>query len=181
VNWVELSRQTADCREHPLAEIAYKKLQVDDSRWTARWNDLVLLINPNGPMMQAGSDGDNGQTGRKLVADFYGPRVPIGGGALSGKHMGHIDRVAAYATRFVAVAAVTSGAEECLVRLAYAPNCSEPLDVSYQMVGRGIRQPAPYFHHTALTERFPGRLITKKLGEGTHFFDPSLPWNIGPS
>ena len=33
--------------------------------------------------------------------DFYGPRVPIGGGALSGKHLIHIDRIGAYAAREV--------------------------------------------------------------------------------
>jgi hypothetical protein len=51
------------------------------------------MINPNGPLVQAGSNGDNGQTGRKLAMDFYGPRIPIGGGALSGKHLSHIDRI----------------------------------------------------------------------------------------
>jgi S-adenosylmethionine synthetase len=30
---------------------------------------------------------DNGQTGRKLVMDFDGPRIPVGGGALSGKQL----------------------------------------------------------------------------------------------
>ena len=49
--------------------------------------------------MNGGSDGDNGQTGRKLVMDFYGTRVAIGGGALSGKHLTHIDRCGAYAAR----------------------------------------------------------------------------------
>ena len=53
------------------------------------------MINPNGPLLNGGSDGDNGQTGRKLVMDYYGPRVPIGGGALSGKDPRHIDRVGA--------------------------------------------------------------------------------------
>ena len=43
------------------------------------------MLNPNGPLLNGGSDGDNGQTGRKLVMDYYGPRVPIGGGALYGK------------------------------------------------------------------------------------------------
>ena len=37
--------------------------------------DIELLINPNGPLLNGGSDGDNGQTGRKLVMDYYGPRV----------------------------------------------------------------------------------------------------------
>jgi hypothetical protein len=39
--------------------------------------------------------GDNGQTDRKLAVDYYGPMVPIGGGALSGKDLAHIDRAAA--------------------------------------------------------------------------------------
>ena len=91
-----------------------------------------------GPLFEAGSDGDNGQTGRKLVMDFYGPRVPIGGGALSGRHLTHID--GAYAAREAAVRAVRSGADECLVRLAYAPNHIEPIDVFYKMSGWGERQ-----------------------------------------
>jgi DNA-binding LacI/PurR family transcriptional regulator len=33
---------------------------------------------PNGPFCDGGSNSDNGQTGRKLVMDCYGPRVPIG-------------------------------------------------------------------------------------------------------
>ena len=44
-----------------------------------------MLMNPNGPLVCAGSDADNGQTGRKLAVDYYGPRIPIGGGALYGQ------------------------------------------------------------------------------------------------
>ena len=98
------------------------------------------MINPNGPLLNGGSDGDNGQTGRKLAMDFYGPRIPIGGGALSGKHLSHIDRIGAYAAREAAVRAVCSGARECLVRVAWAPNICEPLDVCYEMIGRGSRE-----------------------------------------
>ncbi len=35
--------------------------------------------------------------------DSYGPRGPIGDGALSGKHLTHIDRIGAYAAREAAV------------------------------------------------------------------------------
>ena len=35
------------------------------------------MVNPNGPLSDAGSRKDNGQTGRKLVMDYYGPRVPL--------------------------------------------------------------------------------------------------------
>ncbi|ACG75167.1 S-adenosylmethionine synthetase-like protein [Anaeromyxobacter sp. K] len=52
------------------------------------------MVNPNGRLLNGGNDGDNGQTGRKLVMDYYGPHVTIGGGALCGKHLTHIDRSA---------------------------------------------------------------------------------------
>ncbi len=164
-------------RTSKVAAETYEQLQRVDSRWIARWQDVELLINPNGPLVSGGSDGDNGQTGRKLVVDYYGPRIPMGGGALSGKHMGHIDRIGAYAARSAAIAAVKSGAEECLIRLAYAPNVPDPLDITYEMVGRGVRQSPAYFNHLAMTDRFSGNLITKELGRGNHFFDLTLPWN----
>jgi hypothetical protein len=62
------------------------------------------MINPNEPLLNGGSDGENGQTGRKLVMDYYGPRVPIGGGVLCGNSCAHIDRAVAMAAREVAVA-----------------------------------------------------------------------------
>ena len=123
----------------------YSGLQDRDGRWRSDWRDVAVMVNPNGPLVEAGSDGDNGQTGRKLVMDFYGPRVPIGGGALSGKHLTHIDRIGAYAAREAAVRAVQSGADECLVRLAYAPNHAEPIDIFYEMSGRGERQKPEFF------------------------------------
>jgi S-adenosylmethionine synthetase len=133
---------------------AYARVRATDKRWAARFEDIELLINPNGPLLNGGSLGDNGQTGRKLVMDYYGPRVPIGGGALSGKDLSHIDRAAAYAARHAAVHAVRSGAEECHVTLAYAPNRDLPLDVTYEMVGRGARCAASWFAHSAIRERY---------------------------
>ena len=137
------------------------------------------MVNPNGPLVEAGSDGDNGQTGRKLVMDFYGPRVPIGGGALSGKDLSHIDRIGAYAAREAAVRAVQSGADECLVRLAYAPNHAEPLDVFYDMIGRGERQKREFFSHREMAARYPASAIGTTLAQGRHFFDETLVWNGG--
>jgi S-adenosylmethionine synthetase len=66
-----------------------------DARWKFSRSQTRLLINPNGPFHDGGSNSDNGQTGRKLVADYYGPRIAIGGGALSGKDLAHIDRAGA--------------------------------------------------------------------------------------
>ena len=103
-------------------------------RWVARWRDVELLVNPNGPLSDAGSRKDNGQTGRKLVMDYYGPRVPIGGGAIYGKHPTHVDRFGARVARELAVDAVKRGAGECLVRAVYAPNVAEPLDVQVEVM-----------------------------------------------
>ena len=170
--FVDVCRATAR-----VLEEAYRRMQAEDARWAAPWGEVELMLNPNGPMVHAGSDGDNGQTGRKLAMDFYGPRIPIGGGALSGKHLTHIDRIGAYAAREAALGTVRSGASECLVRLAYAPNRPEPLDVCYDMTGRGKREGAAFFHHGVLAERYDPRAITRELAQGGHFFNIDAPWN----
>ena len=156
---------------------AYEGLQARDRRWVADWGDVRLLLNPNGVLVNGGSDGDNGQTGRKLAVDYYGPRVPIGGGALSGKDLSHIDRAAAYALRQAAVEAVAGGARECLVTAAWAPNTAQPLDVVWQLEGRGPRLPDAWFSHTAMIERTDVRTVDRRLATGRHFFDLGLPWN----
>jgi len=158
-------------------ENAYDNLRNTDRKWGAPWKDIQLMVNPNGPLINGGSDGNNGQTGRKLTMDFYGPRVPIGGGALSGKHLSHIDRIGAYAAREAAIRAVQSGAQECLVRLAYAPNRSEPLDISYEMVGRGAKESLGFFDHSEMLARYRGSTITVEMAQGRHFFDTDLLWN----
>lgn len=159
-------------------EEAYCRAQQRDPRWRETWSDIETMINPNGPLVNGGSDGDNGQTGRKLVQDFFGPRVPIGGGALSGKHISHIDRIGAYAAREAAIRAVRTGAEECLVRVAYAPNCPKPLDIAYEMVGHGDRQQASFFEHSTMVTRYSNTRITRVLATGNHFLDKRLPWNV---
>jgi len=113
----------------------YAKLRGTDPRWLATWPEVELLVNPNGPLSDAGSRKDNGQTGRKLVMDYYGPRVPLGGGAIYGKHPTHVDRSGAAKAREMAIEAVKRGAGECLVRLVYAPNVAEPLDVTVEVSG----------------------------------------------
>ena len=103
----------------------------------ATWPEVELLVNPNGPLSDAGSRKDNGQTGRKPVMDYYGPRVPLGGGAIYGKDPMHVDRFGARKAREMAIDAVKRGAGECLVQAVYAPNVSEPLDVQVEITGGG--------------------------------------------
>jgi S-adenosylmethionine synthetase len=127
----ELTRRVAE-----VIALKYAELRRTDRRWRAEWREVELLVNPNGPLSDAGSRKDNGQTGRKLVMDYYGPRVPIGGGAIYGKDPRHLDRFGARVARELAVDAVRRGARECLVRAAYAPNVAEPLDVVVECDGR---------------------------------------------
>lgn len=155
----------------------YGSLKKRDPRWVQDWEDIEVLVNPNGPLLNGGSDGDNGQTGRKLVMDYYGPRIPIGGGALSGKDMSHVDRLGAYAARHVALQIVRSGANSCQVTVVYAPNRNEPLDIQYDIDGRGRPLSPDYFYHQNMRKRFSSFLNTGNLGTGMHFYDLSLPWN----
>jgi S-adenosylmethionine synthetase len=142
---------------------AYNQLRTADARWLAPFREVEVLVNPNGPLVQAGSDGDNGQTGRKLVADHYGPRIAIGGGALAGKHWTHIDRIAAAAARQAAIEAVISGAANCEVRLAFAPGIDAPLDVAVNMTGRGISPEPEGFGHSALCRRLSPKEVYSEL------------------
>lgn len=155
----------------------YILIRKRDSRWQRKWNEIEVLVNPNGPLLSSGSDGDNGQTGRKLVMDYYGPRVPIGGGALSGKDLSHIDRVSSYATRQAAITAVMSGAKSCQVTLSYAPNRNKPLDIHFDMKGHGMRLPDDFFNHDQMRKRYSTFRNIERLGYGIHFFDLAFPWN----
>lgn len=88
-----------------------------------------LHLNPAGDWNQGGFDADTGLTGRKLIVDNYGPRIPIGGGAFSGKDPSKVDRSAAYMARRVAVDYLQKRqAKEVFVRLAYAIGYAEPLE-----------------------------------------------------
>lgn len=125
---------TARCRE--FLQTVWDEMRRADKRWQGEWNDIEVLVNPNGPLLNGGSDGDNGQTGRKLVMDFYGPRVPIGGGALYGKYPTNIDRAGAKSARELALVLCARGGGEVLVQVCYAPGMSEPLDVQIRCDNR---------------------------------------------
>ena len=91
-----------------------------------------IHINPAGPWNIGGFTADAGLTGRKLAVDNYGPRIPIGGGAFSGKDSTKVDRSAAYMARRVAVDILEQRPEvnEVFVQLAYAIGYDEPLQAT---------------------------------------------------
>jgi S-adenosylmethionine synthetase len=88
-----------------------------------------LVVNGTGTFVVGGPTGDAGVVGRKIVVDAYGPRVPVGGGAYSGKDPTKVDRSAAYFARLIAktvVAQKVRDARECTVKLAYGIGQLQP-------------------------------------------------------
>jgi S-adenosylmethionine synthetase len=83
---------------------------------------LDVTVNGAGNFAVGGPEGDNGLSGKKLVVDAYGPRVPIGGGALSGKDFYKADRAGAIlARRLAKLVVLTGAAAECTATLAFFP------------------------------------------------------------
>ncbi|MBQ3275159.1 methionine adenosyltransferase domain-containing protein [Candidatus Saccharibacteria bacterium] len=98
---------------------------------------VKLHLNPAGDWSQGGFEADTGLTGRKLIVDNYGPRIPIGGGCFSGKDPSKVDRSAAYMARRIAVDYLkTRKAHEVFVRLAYAIGVAEPLEATVIVDGK---------------------------------------------
>lgn len=90
-----------------------------------------IFTNPAGDWEIGGFVSDAGLTGRKIVVDNYGPRIPVGGGAFSGKDPTKVDRSAAYMARKVAVDYLKKkGAQEVLVELAYSIGVREPVQAT---------------------------------------------------
>ena len=96
---------------------------------------IEIHCNPAGDWSMGGFDADAGVTGRKLVVDNYGPRVPIGGGAFSGKDSSKVDRSAAYMARRIAVDYLQSTMHptEVYVYLAYAIGYDKPVQATVVM------------------------------------------------
>ncbi len=96
-----------------------------------------VYINPAGPFISGGFEADTGLTGRKITIDNYGPQIPVGGGAFSGKDSTKVDRSAAYMARYLAVEYLKKyNADKVLVKLAYAIGKKEPVMAIADIDGR---------------------------------------------
>ena len=94
-------------------------------------------INPAGDWQVGGFAADAGLTGRKLAVDNYGPRIPVGGGAFSGKDPSKVDRSGAYMARKIAVDYLKKQqANEVFVCLAYAIGYDQPVQATAIIDGR---------------------------------------------
>lgn len=115
------------------------KLRAAVDEWLTHYDvasDVRIHVNPSGDWDLGGFEADAGLTGRKLAVDNYGPRIPVGGGAFSGKDPSKVDRSAAYAARKIAVDYLQKhSAHEVYVRLAYAIGVAEPLEATVVLDG----------------------------------------------
>lgn len=97
-----------------------------------------VIVNGTGKFVLGGFNADTGLTGRKIVQDAYGPQVPVGGGAFSGKDPSKVDRSAAYMARKIAVDYLKKyNAKEVLVKLAYAIGIAEPVMATAEVREKG--------------------------------------------
>ena len=167
---------TIECNQ--VLQHAFIQLQNTDRRWIGHWKDINVLLNPNGPFEHGGSDSDNGQTGRKLVMDFYGPRIPIGGGALYGKDLSHIDRLGAFAARKYAIELMAHGTSEAFVSVCYAPGMDTPLDVIISSDVKPHKDPYEFFNFEKMHQLFQGKnLINYDLDKLGTFYNSDLGFN----
>lgn len=142
-------------------------------------DSVRIHVNPSGDWQIGGFDADAGLTGRKLAVDNYGPRIPMGGGAFSGKDPSKVDRSAAYMARKIAVDYLRDhDANEVFVWLAYAIGVAEPLEVTIMVDGefqKGVGYDVtPNGIIKSLNLRRPIYEQTARYGHFGHGFD----WEI---
>lgn len=149
-----------------------------------------LTLNAAGMFLCGGPTGDNGTTGKKLVMDAYGPGVPIGGGAWSGKDFYKPDRVGGMVARRLALQCVQAGlGHRVTVRLEYRPNSGAPESVSVWADGRAVALPAGLTvtstraaaraMHAQLRESDYAPLVTGELARWGHPAAPGAWWEEG--
>lgn len=124
--WVSLTRAAREaCLEVAAEYQAAGELEIA--------GDVEWLINGAGAFEIGGPSGDNGLSGKKLVADAYGTSVPIGGGAVHGKDPLKVDPAGQALARKMALDLVLAGGcEEATVWLAWRPGDVEPRWVEVQ-------------------------------------------------
>lgn len=141
-----------------------------------------IEVNGAGAFDRGGPEGDNGLSGKKLVIDAYGPGVPIGGGALSGKDFFKADRAGALHARRLAKTVVMTGvASEALVHLGWVPGERTARIVSITTANRKSLPPSKWESLTDLSLLASGEHFTNcgnlvEIARFGHFTNPALPW-----
>lgn len=137
-----------------------------------------IYCNNTGSFITGGFDADSGVTGRKIVVDAYGPRIPVGGGAFSGKDATKVDRSAAYMARWIALQELDNVGTQVLVKIAYVIGGTDPVMVTMKVDGIEHDISDTYdCRPEAIIERFDLRKpIYRDLAKNGHFGRKELPW-----
>ena len=106
-------------------------LEINAGDWWPRSLSKIdnekLYVNGAGDFIDGGPLGDNGLSGKKLCIDFYGPSIPIGGGAIYGKDPHKVDVCGALKARELAVKLVKEhNFYSVLTTLSWAPGEETP-------------------------------------------------------
>ncbi len=127
----------------PVVECALARLEAEGLTGIGELPAGRFVLNGAGDFVQGGPEGDNGLSGKKLAVDFYGPEIPIGGGAIAGKDPHKVDVCGAFRARELAVRlAREHGAAEAFVRLGWTPGDAAPAHRDAVLVDAfGLRHP----------------------------------------
>jgi S-adenosylmethionine synthetase len=173
---IELNREVRQCVQRELEQCRASLDTLDPSL------PEIFVINGCGSFHVGGPEADNGLSGKKPVVDAYGPRIPIGGGALSGKDFYKPDRAGALLARRLAKAVVLSGAaRQCVAMLAIFPG-----DTAFRIIALTAEDGRPLdprrwasltdLRLEAAGDAWTGAADPVQLARHGHFTDPRLPW-----
>jgi len=125
---------------------------------------------------KGGFEADTGLTGRKNVL-WYGPSIPIGGGAFAGKDATKVDRSGAYLARHIALNHLqVTDDSEALVEIAYVIGRAEPLYVKIN--GKESEYTKGYDVATVIKELELDKPIYKEASLKGHFGTNKFNWDI---
>ena len=100
-------------------------------------SEFSTHINTIGKVIEGGPSVKTGVSGRKLNADTYGGRCPVGS-HFSGKDASKTERSAAYMARYIAKNIVAAElASECTIQLSYTSNVNNPISTMVDLHGTG--------------------------------------------
>lgn len=130
-----------------------------------------IIMNSAGDWEKGGFEADTGLTGRKIVVDAYGSRVPVGGGAFSGKDATKVDRSGAYKARQEAVRLLKErNAKEVTVFIAYAIGQEKPVQATAIIDGKEEELDLERFKPQAIIEVLElDQPIYEQTAEWGHF------------
>lgn len=138
-NDVKIVASFQNSKSKHLEELIFDFFKTQTITKNIDFNIIQTLCNPAGEWNVGGFDADAGLTGRKLAVDSYGPRIPIGGGAFSGKDATKVDRSAAYMARKIAVDSVLKyDLAYAMVELSYAIGYNQPVQAAIKGNTSGI-------------------------------------------